>query len=102
MTSGLFETRRNMPHWCECDLHIQGAKEHVEEFLRLVKTEDSDLNVDGIIPYPAEFKELDRLAAEWEKVHPPKGEKMYGKVARGTATHKAGTHGASRIGAPNG
>lgn len=73
-----FETWRNMPNWCECDLKVQGTKKNVEEFLRLVKSDESDFDFDRLIPYPENFKELDRIAAEWDKVHLlPRSEELW-------------------------
>src|SRR5437588_10966035 len=48
-----------------CELSISGAGARVEEFLRLVKSEESDFDFNGISPYPERFKELDRIAAQW-------------------------------------
>jgi hypothetical protein len=59
-----------MPNWCECDLYIQGASARIDEFLRLVKGEESNFDFDRLIPYPEHFKKLDQVAAEWDKLHP--------------------------------
>jgi hypothetical protein len=60
-----------MPNWCECDLFIEGPSAKIDEFLRLVKTEQSEFDFDRLIPYPEHFKKQDDLAAEWDRLHPP-------------------------------
>jgi hypothetical protein len=60
-----------MPNWCECDLYIEGAKEKVEELLRLMKTAESDFDFNRVIPYPERFRDLDGIAEAWDKLHPP-------------------------------
>jgi hypothetical protein len=59
-----------MPNWCECDLYVEGPSEKIDEFLQLVKTEESEFDFDRLIPYPEKYKRLDRIAEEWDKEHP--------------------------------
>jgi hypothetical protein len=59
-----------MPNWCECDLYIEGPSEKIDQFLQLVKSEDSDFEFNRLVPYPEHFKKQDDLAAEWDKLHP--------------------------------
>lgn len=54
-----------MADMIECELSISGSRARVEEFLRLVKSEESDFDFNHIIAYPERFKELDRIAADW-------------------------------------
>lgn len=49
-----------MPNWCECDLEINGKKEEVEKFMEEAKTENSILDGDVAIPYPWEYRLLDK------------------------------------------
>jgi len=55
-----FKTRGSMPNWCECDLYVEGASAKIDEFLQLVKSEESDFDFDRLIPYPEHFKKLYR------------------------------------------
>ena len=59
-----------MPNWCECDLTIEGPRDVLEKFLCEVASEASLFDFDRIVPYPDPFRELDRLAAEWDKTPP--------------------------------
>ena len=59
-----------MPNWCDCDLYVSGPKDRLEKFLRGVAGEESSFDFDRLIPYPEEFRELDRLAEEWGKKAP--------------------------------
>ena len=59
-----------MPNYCECDLYVSGPNDRLEEFLRAVAGEKSPFDFDRLIPYPEEFRELDRLAEEWGKKAP--------------------------------
>jgi hypothetical protein len=56
-----------MPNYCECDLYVSGPKDRLEEFIRAAAGKESFLDFDRLIPYPEEFRELDRLAEEWGK-----------------------------------
>ena len=54
-----------MPNWCDCELRVEGKKEKVEEFKEKMKGldwhgEETLLNEEALIPYPQEFKELDK------------------------------------------
>lgn len=60
-----------MPNWCECDLYLEGPTTRVEEFLTFARGEESPFDFDRFIPYPERFRELDRVAAEWDKQNPP-------------------------------
>src|SRR5262245_53136217 len=63
--------RRIMPDWCECDLYIEGPTTRVEEFLTVAKGEELPFDFNRFVPYPEKFRELDRIAEEWEKQNPP-------------------------------
>lgn len=54
-----------MPIWCESDLTITG--QDVQKVLDYVASEDSVLDFDKVIPYPAKYKELDVRAEEYGK-----------------------------------
>lgn len=58
-----------MPNHCETDFTIYGRTEQVKALMAKHVTEDGTLDCDSVIPYPDEYKELDRLAAEWQKAH---------------------------------
>lgn len=60
-----------MPNWCECDLFVEGPKAKVQEFLDLVKSDESPFDFDRVVPYPEHLRELDRLAEEWHRKNPP-------------------------------
>jgi len=49
-----------MPNWCDCELCITGPKEDLRKLKRKVKSKKSVLDADKIIPYPKEFKNLDK------------------------------------------
>lgn len=56
-----------MPNHCETDFTIYGRTEQVKALMAKHVTEDGTLDCDSVIPYPDEYKELDRLAAEWQQ-----------------------------------
>lgn len=55
-----------MPNWCECDLMVEGLPERIREFLDAVRGGNGPFDFDRLIPYPENYKELDRLAAAWD------------------------------------
>ena len=70
-----------MPNWCDCDLSVrlpyekankekankeEGIKE-LKRFQEFAKTENGILDVDKFIPYPQEFKKLDKKAKEYQE-----------------------------------
>jgi hypothetical protein len=61
-----------MPNHCDADLAIDGPAKDLDMFLAkyVTKCDGSVLNLDTIQPYPTEFKEMDRIAHEWERQHP--------------------------------
>ena len=59
-----------MPNWCDCDLTIEGPRDRLEQFLCEVVSEQSLFDFARVVPYPDQFRELDRLATEWEKKPP--------------------------------
>lgn len=59
-----------MPNHCETDLTILGPISILDEVQGKFFTENGELNCDAVIPYPDEYKELDRIAHEYEKAHP--------------------------------
>lgn len=61
-----------MPNHCETDLTLKGSPELIKLVLATHFTEDGELNCDSVIPYPANFKELDRVAKEWDDKPEPK------------------------------
>lgn len=56
-----------MPNWCDCELSVCGDAEVLKKFLEDVKSDDSPLDADKVIPYPLEFKKLDDVAKVWDK-----------------------------------
>jgi Ferredoxin-like domain in Api92-like protein len=59
-----------MPNWCDCDLYIKGPKDHLEEFLKSVRSEDSLFDFGQLVPYPRYYLELDQVADAWRKKPP--------------------------------
>lgn len=59
-----------MPNWCESDLFVEGPKEKVKEFLEFVQGDNGLLDFNKLIPYPEQFRELDRLANAWDEKPP--------------------------------
>ena len=65
-----------MPNWCENDLAVNGPDEEIDRMLKAVFSKDKEdesvclfPDFDKIIPYPANFKELDEQAkSEQEKI----------------------------------
>lgn len=57
-----------MPNWCVGELAINGDKKQLDKFRKLMG--EKKLDADKIIPYPAEFKKKDKIAAAYEKAHP--------------------------------
>jgi hypothetical protein len=51
-------------------LFVEGPAERVQTFLDTMHGEDSPLDFGKLIPYPERFRELDKLAAEWDKKSP--------------------------------
>jgi hypothetical protein len=66
--------REGMPNWCECDLRVEGSSNRVTEFLEAVWGENGLFDFEMLIPYPDKYKELDRLAFEWNQL-PPEAKK---------------------------
>lgn len=56
-----------MPNWCVNKLYVAGRKSKVNDFLTKVATEDSAFDFDGILPYPEEWKLMDRAQRAWEE-----------------------------------
>jgi hypothetical protein len=57
------------PNWCECELEIEGPD--IKEILAYIQdTKDNDevivFSCDKVIPYPKEFKDLDRRREEFD------------------------------------
>jgi hypothetical protein len=61
-----------MPNHCDSDFTITGPSERLGEFMakHVTANDGSLLNLDSIRPYPAHFKEMDRIAREYEEQHP--------------------------------
>lgn len=59
-----------MPNHCETDLTISGPKAVVDLILKAHFNEEGELNLDSVIPYPKEYKDLDAVAEAYEKAHP--------------------------------
>lgn len=60
-----------MPDWCECDLYIEGPTTRVEVFISFARGEELPFDFNRFIPYPEQFRELDRIAEEWARQYPP-------------------------------
>lgn len=56
-----------MPNWCENDLTVSGKTEEIRKFQELVKSNTEFLDANKIIPYPDKYRELDKIAEQWEK-----------------------------------
>ncbi len=59
-----------MPNWCDSELRIEGPEEDIKQFKELAKKhnrykENPVLNTNNFIPYPEEFKKLDKLSSNW-------------------------------------
>ena len=78
-----------MPNWCDCDFSVRLPYEEantekvnkdegikaLKRFQKFATTENSILDADKFIPYPQEFKDLDKKAAEYmEKLKTLPGE----------------------------
>ncbi len=65
-----------MPNHCETDLTItcspKLAKAGLLDNVLSKHFKDGALDCDSVIPYPAQYKEADRIAAEWDKLPQPK------------------------------
>jgi hypothetical protein len=59
-----------MPNWCDCELTVTGDVADLHAFADFIKTDKSDFDFNTIIPYPEKFRELDRIAYEWDKDNP--------------------------------
>lgn len=57
-----------MPNHCDSDLKVVGPEEDIETFMSRYVTayNGTVLNLDAILPYPERFKELDRIAEEYQ------------------------------------
>jgi len=58
-----------MPNHCETDLTITGLDAEVRAVLAKHFTAEGALDCDSVLPYPTEYKELDRFAEEWAQTH---------------------------------
>ena len=59
-----------MPNWCENELRIEGPAKDLKEFKKLAKKhnrykENPILNTNNFIPYPEEFRKLDKISTNW-------------------------------------
>lgn len=58
-----------MPNRCHCELEVAGQAARVNEFLEFAKGADdrveTALDFNRFIPYPPEWRELDRVFARW-------------------------------------
>jgi len=55
-----------MPNWCDGELSVQGEPEILKRFVETVKGEKEALDANKLIPYPEEWRKLDKLAQEWQ------------------------------------
>jgi hypothetical protein len=63
-----------MPNHCETDLTISGPADLVDKCLDQYFTPTSyELDCDKVIPYPTQYREMDRIAHEWEDTQKAKG-----------------------------
>ena len=58
-----------MPNHCETDFNIYGRRDQVMAVIDAHFTADGTLDCDKVIPYPEQYKELDRIAEEWKKTY---------------------------------
>jgi len=56
-----------MPNWCNNELKILGTKKEIEKFLKFSKGDNGILDFNKFIPYPKDFKELDKKKKEWDE-----------------------------------
>jgi hypothetical protein len=66
-----------MPNHCETDLTISGPSHSITEIESMFFNDDGSLNCDAVIPYPEYFKELDRIAGEWEDTYTTDGFRLH-------------------------
>ena len=59
-----------MPNWCENELVVKGKREEVDAFIKKAKGRNGALDMNKFIPYPTEYKKMDKVAKEYEKAHP--------------------------------
>lgn len=59
-----------MPNWCENELTVKGPAEELARFKETANHGEAVLSEAPFIPYPEHFRELDRIAVEYEKQHP--------------------------------
>jgi hypothetical protein len=61
-----------MPNHCDADMTVIGPSETLGEFLCKYVTlcDGAVLDLNAIRPYPAKYKEMDRIAREYEEQHP--------------------------------
>jgi len=64
-----------MPNWCENDLRIHGPVGDLKRFTIFAKSynlqvkdleNDSILDFNSFVPYPERFRELDKIAEQWD------------------------------------
>lgn len=58
-----------MPNHVECDLYVEGPPEQLRAFLQQMKSDESELDFNRLIPYPEKYKKLDDIAAQWDESH---------------------------------
>ena len=49
-----------MPNWCECELYVKGERKEIQQFLEKAKGENGILDFNSFIPYPEEWRKLDK------------------------------------------
>jgi hypothetical protein len=59
-----------MPNHVENDLTVTGKILDIKLFKKAVRSQESILDADKIIPYPENYKKLDEIAKQWELDHP--------------------------------
>lgn len=59
-----------MPNHVENDLTVIGKTKDIKLFKKSVKSQESIIDADKIIPYPENFKTLDKISKQWELDHP--------------------------------
>lgn len=59
-----------MPNWCSNDLYLVGPEADVTACAEFIKSDKRVIDFDKIVPYPARFREMDRICEEWQNNNP--------------------------------
>ena len=56
-----------MPNWCGCELLVTGSKKDLDEFAKKAATKKCPLDFNIFIPYPENWRKLDKAAEKARK-----------------------------------